>query len=246
VRLALEVPDDHAVAPLGLAAALVTAIERAGGEVRAGAEVAELLVEGGRVAGVRLVGGRRVPAAHVVVAAGPWSGGLAGIPEAARVPVRPVKGQLLRLRDPGGPGLLSRVLRTEECYLVPRGDGRYVLGATVEERGWDTAITAGAVHDLLRAAAEAVPGVLELEIEEAVAGLRPGTPDNAPAIGPSALPGLHWATGHYRHGVLLAPATGDAVVAGVLGEPVDDEAAPFSPARFGAAAGGVRQAGVVA
>jgi len=123
-------------------------------------------------------------------------------------------------------------VRSEEMYLVPRGDGRFVLGATVEERGWDTSITAGAVHDLLRAAAELVPGVLELEVVEALAGLRPGTPDNAPALGPGALEGLHWATGHFRHGILQAPITGDAVVAGLLGEPVPEAAAPFSPLRF--------------
>jgi glycine oxidase len=181
---------------------------------------------------VRLGTGEIVEAEHVVVAAGAWSAGIAGVPDQARVPVRPVKGQTLRLRDPAGPGLVERVIRSEEMYLVPRGDGRYVLGATVEERGFDTAVTAGAVHDLLREAAELVPGVLELEVEEALAGLRPGTPDNAPVIGPGALPGLHWATGHYRHGILLAPVTGDAVVAGILGEPSLPEANPFAASRY--------------
>ena len=123
-------------------------------------------------------------------------------------------------------------MRSEGGYLVPRGDGRYVLGATIEERGFDTSITAGAVHDLLRDAAELVPGVLELELEEALAGLRPGTPDNAPAIGPGPLEGLHWATGHYRNGILLAPLTAEAVIAGVLGEAACRGAAPFSPLRF--------------
>ena len=143
-----------------------TAIESGGGEIRTGVEVSEIEVGGDRVRGVRLAGGERIPAPRVVVAAGPWSGALSGIPESARVPVRPVKGQLLRLRDPAGPGLVERVVRSEEMYLVPRGDGRYVLGATVEERGFDTAITAGALHDLLREAAEVVPGVLELEVTE--------------------------------------------------------------------------------
>jgi glycine oxidase len=226
VRLALDVPDDHAAEPAILVAALLAAIARDGGEVRTGAEVAEILVEAGRVTGVRLAGGERVRAAHVVVAAGPWS------PDLADVPVRPVKGQLLHLRDPGGPGLVARVVRSEEMYLVPRGDGRYVLGATVEERGFDTAVTAGAVHDLLREAAEVVPGVLELEVTRALAGLRPGTPDNAPVLGPGAVEGLHWATGHFRHGILLAPLTGEAVVAGVLGEPLPEEAAPFTALRF--------------
>jgi glycine oxidase len=144
--------------------------------------------------------------------------------------VRPVKGQSLRLRDPGGPGLLDRVVRFDGGYLVPRGDGRYVLGATVEERGFDIAMTALGVHDLLRDAAELVPGVLELEIEELVAGLRPGTPDNAPVLGPSPVADrLVWATGHFRNGVLLAPVTADLVAATLAGERPDHA---FGPGRF--------------
>jgi glycine oxidase len=144
-----------------------------------------------------------------------------------------VKGQLLRLRDPAGPGLLRSVVRSEEAYLVPRGDGRYVLGATVEERGFDTTVTAGATFELLREAIEMVPGVTELEVEAALAGLRPSTPDNAPIIGSATLEGLLWATGHYRHGVLQAPVTAQAIVAELTGEQAP-AAAPFTPARFAA------------
>ena len=152
--------------------------------------------------------------------------------EARDVPVRPVKGQVLRLRDPGGPGLVERTIRTHDAYLVQRADGRYVLGATMEERGFDTAPTAGGVFELLRDVSEVVPGVLELEVEEAIAGLRPGTPDNAPIIGRSVVdPRIVWATGHYRNGVLLAPVTADLVVAELAGEPVEH---PFGPERFGA------------
>jgi glycine oxidase len=128
------------------------------------------------------------------------------------VPVRPVKGQILRLRDPAGPGLLRRVVRFDGGYLLPRGDGRYVLGASVEERGFQLAPTAGAVYELLRDAHELLPGVSELEIEELSVGLRPGTPDNAPLIGAGALGGLIWATGHHRNGILLAPLTAELVV----------------------------------
>jgi glycine oxidase len=169
----------------------------------------------------------------VVVAAGAWSGALAGIPEQARIPVRPVKGQTLRLRDPAhaSPALAERVLRFEGGYLVPRGDGRYVLGATVEERGFDTTVTAGGIHELLRDAAEVVPGVLELEIEEQIAGLRPGTPDNAPVLGRSPVDGLVWATGHYRNGILLTPVTGDLVAGELAGEPGRHS---FGPERFAA------------
>ena len=121
-------------------------------------------------------------------------------------------------------------MRWDGGYLVPRSDGRYVLGATVEERGFDTGMTAGGVHDLLRDASELVPGVLELEVEELIAGLRPGTPDNTPVIGRSpAAPELVWATGHYRNGALLAPVTGDVVAEVLAGGDADPA---FSPVRF--------------
>jgi glycine oxidase len=226
VRLALDVPDDHAVDPRLVVAALARAAERAGAVLRARAEVVGLRPG----TGVVLRTGETVAAGRIVVAAGPWSGDLPGVPEDARVPVRPVKGQSLRLRDPGGPGLIERVVRWDGGYLVPRTDGRYVLGATMEERGFDTAMTAGGVHDLLRDASELVPGVLELEVEELIAGLRPGTPDNAPIVGASPVaPELVWATGHYRNGALLTPVTAQLVVAALCGEATD---AAFSPRRF--------------
>ncbi len=227
VRLALHVPDDHAVDPRLTVVALARAAERAGAVLRPGAEVAG--VKPGE--GVVTSGGERIAAERIVLAAGPWSGALPAIPGEARVPVRPVKGQTVRLRDPAGPGLLDRVVRWDGGYLVPRSDGRYVLGATQEERGFDTAVTAGGVHDLLRDASEVVPGVLELEVEELVAGLRPGTPDNAPIVGASAAaPELVWATGHYRNGALLTPVTADLVTAVLCGDGDPDPA--FSPARF--------------
>ena len=146
------------------------------------------------------------------------------------MPIRPVKGQIMRLRDPHGEDLVTRTIRTREGYLVPRGEGRYVLGATVEERGWDTAPTSGATLELIRDLAEVVPGVLELEIEELGAGLRPGTPDNLPVIGSAA--GLVWATGHYRNGILLADVTAEAVVSVLTGDGLPEWAAPCDPARF--------------
>jgi glycine oxidase len=183
---------------------------------------------------LELSGGERVRAEQVVIAAGVWSGTIEGVPHAAGVPIHPVKGQILRLHDPAGPGLLTRVLRMRTGYIVPRGDGRYVLGATSEERGFDTTVTAGAVFELLRDAAELVPGLSELVIDELSAGLRPATANNAPAIGPSSEEGLHWAVGHYRHGILLTPVTAEIVLAGLLGEePPDAElAASFAPDRL--------------
>jgi glycine oxidase len=239
LRLALDIPGDHAIDPRKLTRALVQAVRRAGGEVRAQAPVAELRVSHDRVTGVTLAGGQTLAAGAVVVAAGPWSAQIGGIPEEARVPLHPVKGQIMRMHDPGGPGLLTRVLRMRTGYVVPRGDGRYVLGATMEERGFDDSVTAGAVFELLRDASELLPGIWELVIDELSAGFRPATPDNAPAIGAGSLPGLHWATGHYRHGILLAPITAELLAGELAGgaPPLDPELArAFDPTRFAAVA----------
>jgi glycine oxidase len=233
LRLALDVPDDHAIDPRRLTAALPVAIRRAGGQVRERAPVAELTLAGeGRVQGVALVDGTRLRCGQVVIAAGVWSTELGGIPPHARVPIHPVKGQILRAHDPAGPGLLTRVVRTAGRYVVPRGDGRYVIGGTMEERGFDTTVTAGAMFELLRDAIELVPGVSELVIDEFSAGLRPGTPDNLPVIGPGAVEGLHWATGHRRNGILLAPITAELVAGALAGEPLAALAEAFTPARF--------------
>lgn len=236
MRLALEAPDDHNVDPRAAVQALRAACEHAGAEIREGVPAVCLEVERERVTGLMLDSGEPLCAEQVVVAAGAWSGQL-GLPEHARVPVRPVKGQIMMLRDPAGPGLLSRAVRYEGGYLVPRPDGRCVLGGTMEERGFDPQPTAGAVYDLLRRAHELVPGVSELELQELNVGYRPGTPDNAPIVGPGALDGLVWATGHYRNGILLAPLTAD-LVAGVLAGATDDEDLLdlCAPTRFDASA----------
>jgi glycine oxidase len=232
LRGALELPDDHAIDPRMLASALVEAVARSGASVREGAEVQALELNHGAVQGVRLARGERLAAETVVVAAGVWSRQLAGIPDEVQIPLRPVKGQILRLHDPAGPGLLTRVLRMPPTYVVPRGDGRYVLGATMEERGFDTTVTAGATFELLRDANELLPGVSELVLDELSAGLRPGTPDNAPMIGPGLADGLFWATGHYRHGILLAPKTAELIAGAVLdGRPVPDVVSPLRFAR---------------
>jgi glycine oxidase len=222
VRLALDVPGDHSVDPRRLVAALRAAVTRAGATIRHSRVIA--LADG-----LRLESGEVIRADQVVLATGAAQ---PDVPEDARVPVRPVKGQVLRLRDPRGPGLVERTIRGAEAYLVPRSDGAYVLGATMEERGWDTAPTAGGVYELLRDMSEIVPGVLELEIEELLAGLRPATPDNLPAIGRGAAEGLVWATGHFRNGILLTPVTSDLVAGALTGEALPDWAAPADPRRF--------------
>jgi glycine oxidase len=239
VRLALLARDDHSVDPRLVLHALRRACELGGVRLRERTPVARVELDplGARVSGLVLDDGERMCAEHIVLAAGAWTEAIAGLPPDARVPVRPVKGQILRLRDPAGPGLLRRVLRYDGGYVVPRGDGRYVLGATVEERGFELAPTVGGVYELLRDAHELVPGIGELHIDELSVGLRPGTPDNAPAIGAGALDGLVWATGHYRNGILLAPLTA-ALVAGTLaGEPSPDPLrVACAPERFTAAA----------
>jgi glycine oxidase len=237
LRLALEAPEDHSVDPRLVLAALRSACESAGVHLREHAPVARIESNGSgaRITGVRIgsEGGEFMAAEQVVLAAGAWVEQIGGLPDHARVPVRPVKGQILRLRDPGGPGLLRRVVRFEGGYLVPRADGRYVLGATVEERGFELRPTVGGVYQLLRDAHELVPGVSELEIEELRVGLRPGTPDNLPAIGPGAPAGLTWATGHHRNGILLAPLTAELVVGVLAGaHPVNPLLSTCAPDRF--------------
>jgi glycine oxidase len=225
---------DHQVDPRALSSALALAFSDAGGELRSSDPVASLAVRAGRVAGVELESGQEIAAGNVVVACGWRSGEIAGLPASARVPVRPVKGQILRLRERRGSPIASRVVRTPEVYLVPREQGELVVGATVEERGADDSVTAGGVLELLRWAYEVLPGVTELELVETAAGLRPCAPDNKPIVGHGALPGLLWATAHWRNGILLAPVTADAVAALLAGEDMPAELEPFAPDRFAA------------
>jgi glycine oxidase len=191
----------------------------------------------GRVRGVRLAGGQRIDAAMVVIAAGWASGGIGGLPGPLRSAVRPVKGQLLRLRHPAGiPAVISHTLRATvrgaEVYLVPRADGEVIVGATSEERGPDRTVTAGAVHDLLRDAMSVLPVTSELILAETCAGLRPGTPDNGPIVGGCGIDGLLLATGHYRNGILMSPVTADAIVACLTGRAPAAPWEPFTPQRF--------------
>jgi glycine oxidase len=234
VRLALEAPDDHSLDPRRAIVALRRACERAGVEIEehASSGAPALDAAGERVEGVRLAHGEVRRASQVVLAAGAWSALLDGLPDGMRVPVRPVKGQILRLRDPSGPGMLRGAVRCHGAYLVPRDDGRYVLGATMEERGFELEATAGAAYELLREVHELVPGVSELHLEEVCVGLRPGTPDNAPIIGRAACEGLVWATGHYRNGILLTPLTGELVADLLTAEAADPMLAICDPTRF--------------
>ncbi|WP_329351130.1 glycine oxidase ThiO [Streptomyces sp. NBC_01261] len=236
VRGGLRVDGDHQVDPRRLAGALVAACERAG-VVFHRTWVERLTVGRDRATGVVTREDVALAADQVVLAGGSLSGQLEGVPNDVLPPVRPVKGQVLRLTVPERHApFLSRtvraVVRGSQVYLVPRENGELVVGATSEELGWDTTVTAGGVYELLRDAHELVPGITELPLTETRAGLRPGSPDNAPLLGPTALPGLLLATGHYRNGVLLTPVTGDALAHALSTGELPDEARPFTPKRF--------------
>ncbi|MET8023045.1 glycine oxidase ThiO [Streptomyces avermitilis] len=239
VRGGLRVDGDHQIDPRRLAKALVTACELAGVVFhRVWAE--RLFLVRGRAAGVITRDGAELAAGQIVLAGGSLSGQLAGVPDDVLPPVRPVKGQVLRLTVPKRYApFLSRtvraVVRGSQVYLVPRESGELVVGATSEELGWDTTVTAGGVYELLRDAHELVPGITELPLTETRAGLRPGSPDNAPLLGPTELDGLLLATGHFRNGVLLTPVTGDAMAHVLTTGELPDEARPFTPRRFSTA-----------
>jgi glycine oxidase len=227
IRGGAYVPGDHQVDNRLLLAALLAACDRAG--VTMVAEPASELWAASAGVAVRLAGGRVLSAGAAVVAAGAGCPAIGGVP---LPPLRAVKGHVLRLH---GPPLLSRTVRGlvhgRPCYLVPRGNGSVVVGATVEERGDDRRVQAGPVHALLDDARTLVPGIDELEFVECAAGLRPTTPDNGPYVGWSAVPGVALATGHYRNGILLGPITADALVALLSGRPVPPALQGFGPDR---------------
>jgi len=240
----LLVDDDASVDPRLLAAALLAAARKAG-VVHLPVRAVRLRAGAGRAEGADLADGSAVTAGQVVLSAGWASATLDGLPAAAALPLRAVKGQTIRLRPTPAtlagstsPSLLHRTVRAfvrgSPVYLVPREDGELVVGATQEELGADTTVTAGGVWQLLRDARALVPGITELELAETVAGLRPGTPDNAPVLGPSELPGLVFATGHFRGGVLLAPVTADLITDFLRTGTMSETASPFSAQRFSA------------
>ncbi|HJQ44518.1 MAG TPA: glycine oxidase ThiO [Jatrophihabitantaceae bacterium] len=223
---------DHQVDPRLLHAALLAAADTCGAVITVG--TARVRVSDDRAVGVELDDGTFVSAATVVLAAGAWSGALDEIPESARPKVRPVKGQVLRLR-PSRP-VLGRVVRAlikgVPVYLVPRRNGDVLVGASLEEVGFDVRPRAGAVYELLRDAQTAVPEFADAELVDVSTGLRPGSPDNAPLVGPSPIPGLVYATGHYRNGILLTPITADGIAAYLADGELPEALQPFSPARF--------------
>ena len=223
-------PNDHQVDNRLLAAALAEAFRRAGGRLVTGVE-ASVDLAGGRAVGI-VAGDTRHPADLTIVAAGAWSRTVPGLPAAYRPPTRPIKGQMLALQMPAAAPLVRHVIWGGHCYLVPRADGRLLIGATVEERGFDTTITAGGLLGLLDDAWRTLPGIEELPVHETWAGFRPGSPDDQPMLGATGIDGLLVATGHHRNGILLTPATADAMAELVLTGRTSERIRPFGIDRF--------------
>lgn len=235
---ALLAESDHQVDPRLLHQALGEAAATAG--VTAVAGTAQLAVSDARVGGVRVAGTDDwYPADTVVVAGGAWSSRIDGLDPAQRPEVRPVKGQTIRVRLPGPPRLEHVVrarIKGNPIYVLARADGEYVIGASVEEAGFDQTPRTGAVYELLRDAISLVPELGESTLQEICTGLRPASRDNAPLIGPTEIDGLIFATGHYRNGILLAPVTAEAVADLASTGTVPEVVTPFAPTRFTKAA----------
>jgi glycine oxidase len=225
-------PQDTQVDNRKLAAALRIAAIAAGANVNEHRPVSAISFNGERADGIVLADSTKVAADVVVLAAGAWSRSIAGIPPELRPPVRPIKGQMLALRMDAAAPLVTHVVWAPGAYLVPRRDGRLLVGATVEEKGYDTSLTAGGMLTLLEAAWRAIPAVEELPIEEMWVGHRPGSRDDAPILGAAPIRGLVYATGHHRNGILLAPVTADAIARLVLDGVAEPLIRPFGIDRF--------------
>jgi glycine oxidase len=211
--------------------ALKTAFQRRGGTLHEHTPVDSVDLQGETGARGVHAGGSFHAASAVVLAAGCWSPEIGGLPDGLAPPVRPLKGQIVSLRtDPAAP--LTHVLRAPDVYLCPKDDGRLLVGATQEEMGFNTTPTAGPVMRLLERAWEAVPSIYELAIDSVDVGLRPSSRDHAPIIGESGAPNLYYATGHFRHGILLAPVTAYALADLIIDNRSQPLLRPFQPARF--------------
>lgn len=229
VVAAVYSPADHQVDNRKLAGALKAAFLKEGGKLHEHTAVEEVILREGSPPLVK-AGDREWDFQRVVLAAGSWSGLIPGLAAALRPWVRPVKGQILAIRTE--PGTLRHNVRTPDVYMVPREDGRLIVGATVEEMGFNRDLTVGGIFELLRGAWRAIPGLYELPLQETWVGFRPGSRDNAPILGETEIPGLFLATGHYRNGILNTPVTAFHMATAILDGKTPDVLAPFSPRRF--------------
>ena len=230
VSAAMWIAYDGQVNPRALLPALVRACNRRGVEVRESARVQRIIINDETVAGVEL-DGETISAATVVVCAGAWSGTIEGMPADVVPQVRPIRGQILRLTRTAD-FAMKHVVRGPRAYLLPKDDGTVVVGATQEEAGFDATPTAGGIKTILENAWEMVPSIYDLPIERVEVGLRPGTRDHLPLVGATRIHGLIMATGHFRHGILFAPTTADAVCRGILTGEFGEDVAAFAPDRF--------------
>jgi glycine oxidase len=229
ITAAARLEEEATVDPRLLIDATIPAAATLGVEIRANCCVTGLRREGGRCVGIVTAKGE-IAAGYVVLATGCFSSGT--FPElASYAPTRPVRGQMLVLRHPHVK--LRRVLRSANGYLVPREDGRILAGSTLEEAGFEKMVTPAGMRKIMAGALDMVPALADGEVVEAWAGLRPGSPDGLPILGPTDLKGLIVATGHYRNGILLAPVTAKLVTGWIMGESTFLDATMFSPLRFG-------------
>jgi glycine oxidase len=232
VRSGLYIPGDRCVDNVRLVRALAASAVARGASIVTGRPVTGLVVEKGAVAGVRAA--TEVFRAPVVVnAMGAWSGLLGGDP--LPPPVEPVRGHIVVFDM--APALLRHVVCSPRGYLVPRADGRTLAGSTTERAGFDKIVTAAGLGTVLRIALEIAPILADVRVADSWAGLRPGTPDGLPVIGPGALPGLFHATGLYRNGILMGPLVGEIVAGLVRGQAPPLDLTPFSVTRFAAGRG---------
>ncbi len=230
-------PQDHQVDNRALAVALQIALEKAGGVLREQSAVEEIVIDKDCVTGV-IVNGDKIKVDHVVVAAGAWSRNIPGIPENSRPPVRPLKGQMLALEMPESAPLIAHVIWgpgnsiVSDVYLAPKSDGRLIVGATVEEMGFDKRMTGGGLLEILRAAWEVLPGIYDLPVIDSWSGLRPASRDDAPILGSSGIAGLTYATGHHRNGILLSPITASEISSYIIEGKGSNLISSFSVGRF--------------
>ena len=230
IRMALRYPDDHQVESRDVVAALAQSVRLRGGVIREGVTARKIVLDGNRVAGVDTTEGLwNTPT--VVNAMGCRARYLEGIAAAHRIPIRPVRGQILALRT-GAATSFKHTIYTGGVYLVPRSDGRLIVGATVEETGFRDEVTLGGVMQLFRGALELAPGLKSWPLDSTWSGLRPVARDGWPVLGATGSPGLYAASGHGRNGILLAPLTGDLIAEAILHERVPSIMRPFLPDRF--------------
>ena len=230
VTAAISLPDDIQVNARRLVETLRSAFVKRGGKLEENTEVEAIEIRADRAFGVSTRSGV-TEATDVVLAAGSWSSRIGGIPEALRPPVRPIKGQVLSLRQNGDVNF-KHVIRSPDVYLVPKDDGRLIVGASQEEMGFDKTPTAGEIMRILERGWEAVPSIYDLPLESIDVGLRPGSRDHMPIVGTTAIEKLYYATGHFRHGILLTPLTAYAMCDLITDGKTTDDLASFDPRRF--------------